>query len=203
MIKKELNLLRDQINKLDDQMLSILDERSNIVTEIGKLKDQTKDIVDHGRESEVLKRILSLSKGKYSKDSIVRIWRELFDASSKLQIKNHSLINTKRTIEKIKTYKGGKTNVSNNNKVIKLSSNENPFGSSKNINANIKFKDLNRYPEVSGKTLREEIAKFHNLESEQIVLGCGSDETLLFAALAFVNQVMKLFILSMDLKCIL
>ena len=45
--------------------------------------------------------------------------------------------------------------------------------------------NLNRYPEISGITLREEIAKLNKLEKDQIVLGCGSDETLLFAALSF------------------
>ena len=33
--------------------------------------------------------------------------------------------------------------------------------------------------------MREEIAKLNKLEKDQIVLGCGSDETLLFAALSF------------------
>ena len=44
---------------------------------------------------------------------------------------------------------------------------------------------MHRYPEISGLTLREEIAKLNNIDSHRIVLGCGSDETLLFAALSF------------------
>ena len=44
---------------------------------------------------------------------------------------------------------------------------------------------MHRYPEISGITLRSELAKFHNINAEQIVLGCGSDENLLFAALSF------------------
>ena len=185
MTNKELHILRDQINKLDDHMLGLLDQRSYIVTEIGKLKDQSKGVVDENREQEVLDRLIKLSKGKYSKSSIVRIWRELFEASSKLQIKNTSLISTKRSIEKIKIYKGGKSKINGINKIIKLSSNENPLGPTKKINHIIDSKNLNRYPEINGDSLRLELAKFNRIKFEQIILGCGSDETLLLTALAF------------------
>ena len=184
-IDKELNILRNEINQLDDQMLNILDQRSDIVTKIGKLKDHTKGVVDEGREQAVLDRLIALSKGKYSKDTIIRIWRELFEASSKLQLPNVFSITTKRSIEKIKIYEGGKAKLRGLDNVIKLSSNENPFGSSKKIDLNINFDNLNRYPEISGETLRKQIAKIHHLEFNQIILGCGSDETLLFAALSF------------------
>ena len=185
MTDKELNNLRDQINHLDDQILDILDQRSLIVTKIGKLKDHTKGVVDEKREQIVLNRLIKLSKGLYSKDSIFRIWRELFEASSKLQLPNKSPIITKRSIEKIDVYKGGKAKVEGFEKIIKLSSNENPFGPSKKINSNIDVENLNRYPEISGETLREKLSKIYNLESNQIILGCGSDEILLFSALSF------------------
>ena len=112
MAGKKLDILRDQINKLDNQMLDILDRRSHVVTEIGKLKDQTKGVVDKNREQEVLDRLIALSKGKYSKDSIMRIWRELFEASSTLQLNSDSSITTKRSIENISVYQGGKAIIS-------------------------------------------------------------------------------------------
>jgi len=185
MTETELNILRDQINQLDDQMLGILDQRSNIVTKIGKLKDHKKGVVDISREQNILNRLLKLSKGKYSKDSIIRIWRELFDASSKLQLLNKSPIATKRSIDKIQIYKGGKAKIEGIKNIIKLSSNENPLGPSKNIKSNFDFKNINRYPEINGETLRQKLSDFHNININQIILGCGSDETLLFAALAF------------------
>ena len=181
----EIKKLRDQINKLDDDLLKILDSRAQVVIEIGKLKDQTKSVVDENREKAVLDRILSLSKGSYSKDSIIRIWRELFEASSKLQINLSSAISTKRSIANIDIYKGGESKIKGVSKVIKLSSNENPYGPSKNIENKINAKNLNRYPEINGDELRKELANFHNIKSNQIILGCGSDETLLFAALSF------------------
>ena len=191
MSDKELQNLRDQINKLDNRMLDLLDQRSDIVTEIGQSKDKTKGVVDENREQAVLDRLTTLSKGKYSKDSIIRIWREIFEASTRLQTKSKSLINTKRSIENIAFYKGGKATIASTERVdgktniIKLSSNENAFGSSKKILSLALNHNLNRYPEISGITLRKEIAKHNKLEKDQIVLGCGSDETLLFAALCF------------------
>lgn len=191
MTNKELNILRDQINKLDNQMLDILDRRSHVVTEIGRLKDQSKGVVDVNREQEVLDRLINLSKGRYSKDSIVRIWRELFEASSKLQLNFDSFISTKRSIENISIYQGGKANISsvertdNQRNITKLSSNENAFGPSKKILSITLDDNLNRYPEINGITLRDKIAKLHKIEKDQIILGCGSDETLLFAALSF------------------
>ena len=191
MANKELQKLRSQINEIDNLMLDFLDQRSHIVKEIGKFKDKTKGIVDENREQSILDRLITLSKGEYSKDSIIRIWRELFEASTRLQLNHESPIVTKRSIENISIYKGGKATIASTERIdgqtniIKLSSNENVFGPSKKIlSSNLKY-NLNRYPEISGITLRELIAKFHKLERDQIVLGCGSDEILLFAALSF------------------
>ena len=191
MTDANLKNLRDKINELDSRMLDLMDERSKIVTEISKFKDKAKGVVDSSREQEILDRLLSQSQGHYSKDSIVRIWRELFEASSRLQEQSSSAILTKRSIENIEVYKGGKATIASSERVdgetniIKLSSNENAFGPSQNILSSISYRNLNRYPEINGISLRKEIATLHQLEIDQIVLGCGSDETLLFAALSF------------------
>jgi len=183
--------LRGKINELDSKMLDLMDKRSQIVNEISKFKDKTKSVIDSDREQEILDRLLNQSQGHYSKDSIIRIWRELFDASSKLQEQPSSVISTKRSIKNIEVYKGGKATIEISERmdgqtnVIKLSSNENSFGPSQKILSLTRNNNLNRYPEISGITLREKIAKLHQLEKDQIILGCGSDEILLFAALSF------------------
>ena len=185
MSKKKLENLRDQVNDLDNQILDILDRRSYVVKKIGKLKDISKGVVDENRENQVLKRLTESSKGEYSKDSIIRIWRELFDASSRIQLNSKSNLKTKRSIDGIKVYKGGKSNIEGFDEVIKLSSNENSFGPSENIFDSLTYDNINRYPEINGVSLRKKLAKINNIESDQIILGCGSDETLLFAALSF------------------
>ena len=189
MDNKKLDTLRGDINSLDDKILDLLKQRAEIVKEIGEQKKSKTDIVDFQREQKVLDRLLQNSKTKYSKDSIVRIWREIFQASTKLQENNSSIITTKRSINSINIYKGGKSSVRGKDNIIKLSSNENSYGPSpKVLNYINKSKTLlnsHRYPSIDGIELREKIAITHNLDANRIILGCGSDETLLFAALAF------------------
>ena len=189
MDNKKLDTLRGDINSLDDKILDLLKQRAEIVTEIGEQKKSKTDIVDVQREQKVLERLLQNSKTKYSKDSIVRIWREIFQASTKLQENNSSLITTKRSINSINIYKGGKSSVAGKDNIIKLSSNENSYGPSPkvldHINKSETLLNSHRYPSIDGIELREKIAITHNLDVNRIILGCGSDETLLFAALAF------------------
>ena len=189
MENNKLQSLRDNINILDDKILDLLEERAEIVTEIGKQKKFQTDVVDIEREQKVINRLLQNSKTKYSKDSIVRIWRELFQASTKLQQTEESFINTKRTINSINIYKGGKSSVKGRKNIIKLSSNENSYGPSPKVIEHIKNQETllasHRYPSIDGEKLREKLGNVNNLDPSQIILGCGSDETLLFIALAF------------------
>ena len=92
MDNKKLETLRGDINSLDDKILDLLKQRAEIVTEIGEQKKSKTDIVDVQREQKVLERLLQNSKTKYSKDSLVRIWREIFQASTKLQENNSSCL---------------------------------------------------------------------------------------------------------------
>ncbi|MDC2992378.1 aminotransferase class I/II-fold pyridoxal phosphate-dependent enzyme [Pelagibacteraceae bacterium] len=188
MKNKELELLRDKINLIDDEILKLLSNRSEVVLQIGKHKND-EQIIDLDREQKVLDRLLNKSKGFYSKDTIVRLWREIFQSSEKLQKPTNLNIQPKRSIENINIYKGGKSTLNTEKKIIKLSSNENPFGPSSNIievlkNENLE-QNLNRYPEIDGSTLRHAIAKRFSLDEDRVILGSGSDEVLLFAALAF------------------
>ncbi|PPR50252.1 MAG: Histidinol-phosphate aminotransferase [Alphaproteobacteria bacterium MarineAlpha5_Bin5] len=185
----ELDNLRKKINVLDDKILDLLKVRADVVSEIGKHKNSLDNIVDLSREQKVLDRLITNSNTKYSKDSIVRIWRELFQASTKLQKLDNEFIQTKRTINSLQIYKGGKSNINGKTNAIKLSSNENSYGPSPTVfeilNSKNFFSKSNRYPQINGESLRRAISKHHNIAYDNIVLGCGSDETLLFAALAF------------------
>ena len=58
MDNKKLDVLRNNINLLDDKILDLLKERAEIVTEIGAQKKSYTDVVDYEREQKVLGRIL-------------------------------------------------------------------------------------------------------------------------------------------------
>ena len=82
---KNLNLLRSKIDSIDDQLLNLIVKRTSIVDKIGTLKKDSIDVVDKDRETEVLSRLLNLHQGNFSKESLVRIWREIFYTSSNIQ----------------------------------------------------------------------------------------------------------------------
>lgn len=77
-------------------------------------------------------------------------------------------------------YKGGESHLEGHDRVIKLSSNENPLGPSpKAIEA---YRDLagelHRYPDGGAEKLRQAIADHHGLAADRIVCGAGSDELI-------------------------
>jgi histidinol-phosphate/aromatic aminotransferase/cobyric acid decarboxylase-like protein len=64
--------------------------------------------------------------------------------------------------------------------LIRLDSNENPNGPSARAIEALRsaLGEANRYPDSPEDQLREAIAKEHGVRAENIVLGCGSGETL-------------------------
>ena len=82
----------------------------------------------------------------------------------------------------IKLYKGGASHIDGVRDVVKLSSNENPFGASDAAKAAIAASahQIHRYPSTDHAALRAAIAEVHGLIAEQIICGVGSDEVLTF-----------------------
>jgi len=80
----------------------------------------------------------------------------------------------------IALYEGGKAHVAGVANVVKLSSNENPFGfSDKAKEAYAKsVHSLHRYPSTDHAALRNAIADVHRLDPARIICGAGSGEVL-------------------------
>ena len=72
---------------------------------------------------------------------------------------------------------------------IKLASNENPHGPSPKAIAAIKkaLEGMNRYPDGSGYYLSQALAKKHEVDISQIILGNGSNELIELAVRTFVQ----------------
>jgi histidinol-phosphate aminotransferase len=83
----------------------------------------------------------------------------------------------------------GKSVLDGGEPVIKLSSNETPFGPCAGaVEAYVAAAaDLSRYPDGSARALREAIAKLHGLDPARIVCGAGSDELLNLLAAAYLG----------------
>lgn len=90
-------------------------------------------------------------------------------------------------ISGIDLYQGGASTVAGHSNVLKLSSNENPFGPSpKAIDALRKSAhEMHRYPSTDHAALRKAIAEVHGLWSDNIICGVGSDEIITFLCQAF------------------
>lgn len=76
------------------------------------------------------------------------------------------------------------------NNMIKLNTNENPYGPCKQIKDILKEIDIEKlklYPNSDGEELRHALAKYHDLKDEQVFLGNGSDEVLALTFLTFFN----------------
>jgi histidinol-phosphate aminotransferase len=85
-------------------------------------------------------------------------------------------------IMNIALYQGGAGHVEGVANVVKLSSNENPFGPSEAAKEAFRKAayELHRYPSTDHAPLRAAIGEIHGLDPARIVCGVGSDEIIAF-----------------------
>lgn len=81
-----LNGLRVQIDKLDLQILDLLNKRAAVAAQIGKVKsEQGGEVFSASREEEVLNNMLQANKGPLESVTLKAIYRELISGSRALQ----------------------------------------------------------------------------------------------------------------------
>ena len=78
--------IRSRINKIDDQLLALLNERAKQVIDIGRLKKEGGEpVYAPDRERQVIERLLKANKGPLSAQTIMAVWRELMSGSFGLE----------------------------------------------------------------------------------------------------------------------
>jgi chorismate mutase/prephenate dehydratase len=86
---RNLQSLRNQIDKLDLQLLKLINERAGLAAEIGKHKNEVgEDVFSPQREEEVLQNVVQVNEkheGPLESASIRAIYREIVSASRALQ----------------------------------------------------------------------------------------------------------------------
>lgn len=85
---KKLAEFRSRIDALDDQLIALLDERSGIVEQVGRLKAQQKDIrciLRPGREATMVRRMAEATQGKLSKAAVATLWRTIIAGSCNIE----------------------------------------------------------------------------------------------------------------------
>lgn len=87
----------------------------------------------------------------------------------------------------IALYEGGQAHVAGLSNVVKLSSNENPFGPGERAKEAFlrTVHSLHRYPNTDHTALRQAIAEVHGLDAGRVICGVGSDEIITFLCQAY------------------
>ena len=79
--------LRERIDAIDQEIVSLLNERAEIALEIGRVKQETgrRTVRDAKREAEVLERVTSASAGLFPEPELVALYRKLIAATRRVQ----------------------------------------------------------------------------------------------------------------------
>jgi chorismate mutase len=83
---KALADCRDRINAIDRRLVALLNERTRIVRQIGRIKQECKmPIYEPKREEEVLRNIAESNAGPMANDAARRIFERIIDEMRSLQ----------------------------------------------------------------------------------------------------------------------
>ncbi len=88
MLGKDLNLLRNKIDKIDKDILKLIQKRANIAIKVGDIKNKTnpgQTLYKPERESSILRKILKSNEGPVSDERIRVIYKELISACLSLE----------------------------------------------------------------------------------------------------------------------
>ncbi len=78
--------LRQKIDSLDEKIIELLNQRTDLVLEIGKLKsEESRGVYSPERESEIYQKIEKMAKGALPKDALKSIYREVMSAALALE----------------------------------------------------------------------------------------------------------------------
>ena len=82
-----LESLRRDIDAIDDEIHDLLMRRTEVVERIGALKNQTESdvFIRPAREAEIMRRLIDRHRGRFPASVVVRLWREVLAATSRLQ----------------------------------------------------------------------------------------------------------------------
>lgn len=85
-MSKTIEELRRQIDTTDKRILDLLEERAEYVSRIGEAKKKKNlPVILPEREINLIRKLLESHDGRFPKESIVRIWREIIGAVISLQ----------------------------------------------------------------------------------------------------------------------
>ncbi len=99
-MENQLNLLREEIDKIDNQIINLLKERMQIITKVGDLKKSNceKFFLKSSREADMIKELVKKSGNDFPKSIIVNIWRKIIAVANMQEQKLHIAIHNPKNI---------------------------------------------------------------------------------------------------------
>lgn len=86
MAKKDIDRIRKKIDKLDSQLLYLLNQRAEQVIEMGHVKSKLGlKVFDPRRERDIFINMTEKNPGPLAVDAIVRIFERIIDESRRLE----------------------------------------------------------------------------------------------------------------------
>lgn len=82
----DLQKLREKIDKIDDTLVDLLNERARIVVEVGNIKKNEKlEFHSPSREREIIERLIKRNIGPFPEDTLKAVYREILTSSLSLE----------------------------------------------------------------------------------------------------------------------
>ena len=87
MTNDDLKSLRRKIDRIDDRILSLLNQRAEIVIAVGKAKEGSeKSFYVPSREKEIYERLTGRNAGPFPNDAVRKVFREIISASLNMEM---------------------------------------------------------------------------------------------------------------------
>ena len=81
-MNKKILELRKKLDKIDEEMLKLLEKRMNIIKSVGKIKSKLNiPIEDIERENDIIKRLFEHSGKNVTEGQLIKIFKSVFQSS--------------------------------------------------------------------------------------------------------------------------
>ena len=85
-VRGQLAILREDIDKVDAELLRLLNQRAELVLKVGELKKANNLAVVHAdREKNLLARLCAENSGPLPKEMVVQLFQQIIDILKQLQ----------------------------------------------------------------------------------------------------------------------
>ncbi|BCA79695.1 chorismate mutase [Desulfuromonas sp. AOP6] len=82
----DIDTIREEINRLDDELLKIFNLRADLALKIGEIKKERQlPVYDPEREKRIFQRMKTMNPGPLEDEAIVRLFERVIDESRRLE----------------------------------------------------------------------------------------------------------------------